>query len=157
MRIAKLLAIVLGLAIAAIGVFGVAAPSALLEFGRLLQTTDALYLVATVRVMFGAVLLWVAPSSRTPKVLRVLGILIIIAGIVTPIFGIERSGAMFEWWSSQGALFTRAWAILAVAFGLFIAYAVLSPRRSAAQPRVRADPPVRSFYFRATVGAGRST
>ena len=104
----------------------------LLDFGRLLQTTNALYMVAAVRVMFGVILLWVAPVSRTPKILRVLGVLIIVAGLFTPSFGVERSRAMLDWWSTQDLLFTRALAIVAVVFGLFIVYAVTSPRRSPA-------------------------
>ena len=128
----KLLAMALGLVVAAIGVLGVAAPSVLLEFGQPLLTTNALYIVAAVRVMFGSILLWVAPVSRTPKILRVLGAFIIIAGVFTPFFGVERSRAMFDWWSTQGPLFTRAWPFVAVGFGLFIAYAATSPRRSAA-------------------------
>ena len=132
MRNVKLLAMALGLIVAAIGVLGVAVPSVLLEFGRSLQTTNALYSVAAVRVMFGAILLWVAPVSRTPKILRVLGVSIIIAGVFTPFFGVERSRAIFDWWSTQGSFFTRAWAIVAVVFGLFIVYAVAAPRRSAA-------------------------
>jgi uncharacterized membrane protein len=132
LHIAKLLAVILGLAIAVVGALGVVAPSVLLEFGRSLQTTNALYVVVAVRIVFGAVLLWAAKHSRMPRILRVLGALIIIAGVITPFLGIERSRAMFDWWSSQGAGFTRAWAIAAIAFGLFIVYAVTSHRRSAA-------------------------
>jgi hypothetical protein len=50
MRIATFLAKVLGIVVAAIGVLGVVAPSVLLEVGRSVQTTDALYIVAAVRV-----------------------------------------------------------------------------------------------------------
>ncbi|MEO5764831.1 MAG: hypothetical protein ABIR52_05935 [Casimicrobiaceae bacterium] len=132
MHIVKVLAMVLGLVIAAIGVLGVAAPSVLLELGQSLQTTNALYFVAGVRVIFGAILLSVASASRTPKILRALGVFIIIAGAITPFFGVERSRAMFEWWSAQGSLFTRAWATVAIVFGLFVVYAVTSPRRAAA-------------------------
>jgi uncharacterized membrane protein YidH (DUF202 family) len=132
MPIANLLAMALGFVVAAIGVLGVAAPSVLLEFGRLLQTAGALYVVAAVRVVFGTILFWAAPNSRTPRTLRILGIFIIIAGLLTPFFGVERSRAMFDWWSTQGPLFTRAWPFVAVGFGLFIAYAATSPRRSAA-------------------------
>lgn len=132
MHISKLLAMVLGLAIAVVGLLGVAAPSVLLEFGRSLQTTNGLYVVAAIRVVFGAVLLWAAPRSRMPRILRLLGALIIIAGVSTPFLGIERFRAMFDWWSSQGAFFTRAWAVVAIAFGLFIAYAVTTRRQSAA-------------------------
>jgi uncharacterized membrane protein len=120
----------LGLIVAAIGVLGVAAPAVLLEFGRSLHTTTALYVVAALRVMFGAILLWVAPVSRTPRILRALGVFIIIAGVITPFFGVERSRAMLEWWLAQGSFFARAWASVALLFGLFIVYAVASPRSS---------------------------
>jgi len=132
MRNVKLFAMAIGFIIAGIGVFGVAAPSVFLEFGRSLQTPNVLYIIAAVRIIFGAVLLWVAPVSRTPKTLRVLGVLIVTAGVLTPFIGAERSHAMLDWWSTQGSLFTRAWAGVAVVFGLFIVYAVTTPRRSAA-------------------------
>ena len=122
----------MGILIAAIGVVGIAAPLVLLEFGRSLQTPSALYVVAAVRIIFGAVLLWVAGASRMPRTLRVIGIVIVVAGLLTLFFGVERSQAMLDWWSSQGLLFMRAWAGVAVILGLFIVYAVTSPRRAAA-------------------------
>ena len=131
MPIANILAMALGFVVAAIGVLGVAAPSFLLEFARLLQTAGALYVVAAVRFGFGAVLIWAAPDSRTPRTLRIIGAFLIIAGLATPFLGVERSRAVFDWWSTQGTLFTRAWPIAAVGFGIFIAYAA-SPRGSGA-------------------------
>jgi hypothetical protein len=119
----------IGLIIGAIGIAGVAAPSLLLEFGRSLLTPTALYIVSAFRIGIGVVLVWVAPVSRMPRVLRVLGILIIIAGVLTPFFGVERSRAVFDWWSSQGPSFMRILASVAIGFGLFIVYAV-TPRRS---------------------------
>ena len=83
MPIANLLAMALGFVVAAIGVLGVAAPLVLLEFGRLLQSANALYIVAALRIVFGVILLWAAPNSRTPRTLRILGIFIIIAGLLT--------------------------------------------------------------------------
>jgi hypothetical protein len=109
-----------------------AAPSVLLEFGRSLQTPSALYAVAVVRIAFGALLFWGASASRMPRMLRVIGTVIMVAGLLTPFFGVERAQAMLTWWSSHGQAFMRAWAALAVAFGLFIIYAVASPRRGAA-------------------------
>jgi hypothetical protein len=131
MPIANILAMALGFVVAALGVLGIAAPSYLLEFARLLQTAGAIYVVAAVRVGFGAVLFWAAPDSRTPRTLRILGAFLIIAGLATPFLGVERSRAVFDWWSTQGSLFTRAWPIAAVGFGVFIAYAT-SPRGSGA-------------------------
>ncbi len=125
----KLLAIVMGAMIAVIGVVGIAAPSVLLEFGRSLQSPSALYVVAAVRVVFGATLLWVASASRMPRILRIVGTIIIVSGLFTPLVGVERAQAMLNWWSSQGLLFMRAWAGVALLFGLFIVYVVASPRR----------------------------
>ena len=129
MPVANLIAMALGFVVAAIGLLGVAAPTDLLKYGRLLNSTGALYVIATVRVAFGAILFWAAPNSRAPRTLRILGILIFIAGVLTPFFGIERSRAVVDWWSTQGSFLTRAWPMVAVGFGLFVAYAAL-PRNS---------------------------
>jgi hypothetical protein len=132
MRTMKLLVMALGVLITAIGLVGVAAPSALLEIGRSLQTTGALYAVAVVRVAIGALLLSVASASRMPRTLRAVGTIIIVAGLVTPVIEVERAQAMLNWWSNQGQLLMRASAGIAVALGLFIVYVVTTRRRAAA-------------------------
>jgi len=132
MPIANLLATALGFVVAAIGVLGIAAPAVLVELGRSLQSAGGLYVAAAIRVVFGAILIWAAPNSRTPRTLRFFGIFIIIAGFLTPFFGAERSRAMFGWWSTQGSFFTRVSPMVAIGLGLFIAYVASSPRRSAA-------------------------
>ena len=131
MPIPNLLAMALGFFMSAIGILGFAAPSVLLELGRSLQSAGGLYVVAAVRIGFGTILFWAAPDSRTPRILRVLGMFIVIAGLVTPFIGVERSRVMFDWWWTQGPFFTRAWPLVAVGLGLFIAYST-SPRGSAA-------------------------
>jgi hypothetical protein len=132
MKLPKLLATVMALLIAAIGVVGVASPSVLLAFGQSLQTPSALLVAAALRIIFGAVLVWVASASRMPRTLRVIGFLMILGGILTPLFGVERFQAILSWFSSQGPLLMRAWASIAVIFGLFVVYVVCSPRRTAA-------------------------
>jgi hypothetical protein len=132
MKLPKLLATVMALLIAAMGVLGVAFPSVLLEFGQSLQTPSALLAAAAIRIVFGAVLVWVASASRMPRTLRVIGFLVIVGGILTPVFGVERFQAILNWFSSQGPLLMRAWASTAVVFGVFVAYVVNSPRRTAA-------------------------
>lgn len=130
MPIANILATALGFVVAAIGVLGIAAPSVLVEYARLLQSTDALHVVAAVRILFGVIIFWAAPNSRTPRIFRALGVLIVIAGLLTPFSDVERSRAMMDWWSSRSSSFTRAALVAAVAFGLFIAYSA-TPRRPA--------------------------
>jgi hypothetical protein len=124
----RLLAVMLGFIVATIGAVGVVAPSVLLDLGDSLINPTVLYIAAGVRVFFGAVLLWVAAASRTPKTLRVIGALLVLAGVFTPFFGIEHSREMVDWVLAQGLMFTRAWAGVAVGLGLFIVYATTGPR-----------------------------
>jgi len=128
----KVLAIAIGLSIGAIGLVGVVAPSIILDIGRSLLTPAALYAVAALRIGIGAVLVRVASASRLPTVLRIVGIVIIIAGVLTLFLGVERSRAIFDWWANQGSAFMRFCLIGPMAVGLFIVYALTSPRRTAA-------------------------
>ena len=128
----KLLVLIIGLLIAAMGILGIAAPSVWLQVARSLLTPSALYIVAAVRICLGLLLVWVAPGSRAPIGLRVLGVLIVIAGVITAFLGVERWRAVLDWWSSQGAAFVRVGMGVAVVLGLIIVYAVAPRRRAAA-------------------------
>ena len=128
---AKLLVMAFGIVIVCIGLVGMAVPSRVIEFGRSLHTARALYVIGAFRVAFGALLLWVAPVSRVPRTLRVIGAVIIVAGLLTPLFGIERTQHVIDWWASQQGLFLRAWGGIAVLSGSFLVYAVSAPRPSA--------------------------
>jgi len=65
------------------------------------------------------------PISRSPYVVRILGVLIFAAGFITPLFGVERFRRVLQWWSSRGPVFTRVWAGFALGLGLLLAYAVM--------------------------------
>jgi len=127
----EVVGLLVGIFIVAIGMFGVAAPGGFLTAVRSILTPLGLYLVAALRVAFGVVLVLVAPSSRAPRVLRPLGLVMLVAGLTTPFFGVDRACAMLDWWSARGPAFMRVWAGLAVALGAFVVYAV-APRRRAA-------------------------
>ena len=128
----RLVATILAFAIAFIGGVGVVAPSHLLAFAQSLVEPTALYAVAAVRVAFGVVLVLAAPGSRMPNTLRVLGFAIIVVGALTPFFGLEHAQILLDWWAGQPPWFMRAWSVLAIAFGGFVAYAVRSRTATAA-------------------------
>jgi len=130
MRVPKIIATLMSLAIAALGVLGVA-PEALLEFGRSLLVPPALYAVAAVRVVFGVLLIAVAPSSRAPMALRVLGGFIVVAGLVTPFFGVERFVGVVTWLSERLSLI-RGFALVPLLLGLLLVYAININRKLAA-------------------------
>ena len=120
---------VMAVMIAAFGAVGVLAPATFLNFARPLLNPTALYVVAAVRIIFGALLLWVAAESRMPKTLRVIGVVLVIAGLVTPLFGVERSEAVLNWWSTQDPLLVRAAAAVLAIFGAFVIYVLTRGRR----------------------------
>ncbi len=126
MPVANMCAMAVGFCIAAFGVLGLTSPSILLELGKALQSTGGLWLLAFIRIVCGAILIWAAPNSRTPRVLIALGILIILFGLATPFIGIEKSRAMFDWWTSQGSSLARAWPVIAIVVGGYVAYVVTS-------------------------------
>ena len=48
----------------------------------------------------------------------------VVAGLVTPLFGVERFRRLLDWWASRGPGFLRAWAGFALLFGSMLAFLV---------------------------------
>ena len=114
----------LGLSIAVIGLLSIAWPESFAAILRESQTLTALYLGAGSRVLLGISLLLSAPSSRAPATLRVLGMLFLVVGLVMPFRGLEVFRAYAGWFLSLGSWAVRVWGLVAMGFGLSIAYAV---------------------------------
>lgn len=130
----KTLAFVFGLFVVAVGAAGILAPSGLVWIAHHFVTSGAFYAVAAVRVAFGLVLISVAPASRAPKALRVLGYIVLISGIATALMGLVGMGlarAIIEWWLQQGSGVVRLTGILVLALGGFVAYACAPVRHAA--------------------------
>lgn len=117
-------ALVLSLFVAALGALGVASPSRLLRIVRSFQKPAGVYFAAALRVVLGGALFFAAPTSRAPEFIRILGVVIVVAGFITPFFGLERFRRLLDWWSARGSGFIRAWAASAFVFGLLLAYVV---------------------------------
>jgi len=75
--------------------------------------------------------LLVAPVSRAPKTLRALGVVILVAGLATPVAGVDRVRAIADWGATQGPALVRGAASLMLATGSFIGFAVAARRRPA--------------------------
>jgi len=125
---------VFGLCISAVGAVGILAPSSLVWLAQHFVTSGAFYVIATVRIAFGLILISVASASRAPKALRVLGYVILILGITTALTGlvaIGRAQGAIEWWLQQGSGLVRLTGVLLLALGGFVAYACAPARRAA--------------------------
>jgi hypothetical protein len=126
----RLLTALIGLIVIVEGVVGVVAPSALLRAGEYFTTSMGLYAAAALRIAIGIVFILVAPTSRAPKVMRVLGAIVVGAGVITALVGVDRARAMLAWEIAQGTTLIRLGALLALVFGGLIVFAVSGRRVS---------------------------
>ena len=127
----KPLALLVALFIMVIAMVGIVSPDRLIAVGHYVITPVGLYAIAAFRIAMGLVLMLAAPASRAPRTLRVLGAVVIVAGFATPFFGVDRARGFADWAEAQGPLLIRSVAVVVLAIGSFIAFAVGAVRRSA--------------------------
>jgi uncharacterized membrane protein len=132
--VVKTLAFVIGLCIATVGVAGMLVPSSLLGIAQHSVTSGAFFLIGGVRVIFGFILISAASASRSPKTLRIVGSVIVVAGLATALtgqVGMERARRVIDWWLQQDAGVIRFTGVVLVALGGFVAQACVPVRRTA--------------------------
>ena len=125
----------LGLAIGALVILGsaisFAVPDLRLSLERSVMTPAGFYAIAGLRIAIGLVFMLTAPASRTPRTLRVLGFVVIIAGLMTPWFGVTRARAVLNWLASAGPLLMHLDAVVGMAIGGFLVYVFRAPTEQA--------------------------
>jgi len=124
----KYLAWLIALFVGAAGVAGLLAPDWVVRVRLITTTQSGLLVIAVLRSAIGIVLIMAAPRSRAPKTLQVFGALLLLAGMVTPLFGVARSKAVLDWEAAQGPMLVRGWAVVAVALSGALAF-VMKPVR----------------------------
>lgn len=125
MRIA---ALILALFTIVVGIAGIVSPDSVTTVRRqYFATPIRLFAAGAVRVAMGLVLILVAPVSRAPKTLRALGAVVCMQGLAAQLFGLDRARAILEWEAMHTALL-RAGAVVALASGGFVAFAVTGRR-----------------------------
>jgi hypothetical protein len=114
-----------------VGVVGIVSPDSLTMARRHLLDRPGvvLYVAGPIRVAMGLVLIVFAARSRTPGMLRAMGVIMALQGIVPQFIGIDRERMLFEREVMLGNAVLRAGAIVALASGCFIAF-VATPRRT---------------------------
>lgn len=113
----------IGAAIAAIGLLGVVYPTRLMERIDRWQPAGRLWVGVAVRLVVGIVFVLAADGCRMPQLVRVVGVIAIVAAVVLALLGPARFETFVRWWLGLPAAFTRIWAAVAVAFGGLLLYA----------------------------------
>ena len=111
------------------GVAGVVAPQSLMPLRRYVLTPIGLLVIASIRIAIGVLFIMVAPRSRVPRIMRGLGGFLLLAGLVTPLFGVERARAIADWEAAQSLTLIRTVAVLITLLGAMLAFAVSGRRQ----------------------------
>jgi hypothetical protein len=124
----KALAFVIGVCIAVVGAAGIAVPTLLFAIARIFIDHGAVAWagLAAVRITFGLILIAASPASRVPRAVRVLGMLIVVAGVstvVTALAGVGWAREAIASWMQLGSGVARVTAVPIAALGSFVAYA----------------------------------
>lgn len=108
------------------GLTGVFWPEGLTQVAKYSVNPTGLYVVAAGRIILGALLFIGARATRLPKTLRVIGILIFLAGISTLFMSVQRTQAIVDTLLAHGAEFFRVAACIPLIGGLVIGGAALT-------------------------------
>ncbi len=113
----------IGIMIAAMGLTLALSPKGAKQAFDFFSQGKRIYWVGILRILFGIIFLLAASVCRWPEIIRVLGVLFIIAGSFIFILGIRKIKLVLEWWSKKPPLLLRFLTLLAVFFGVLIVYA----------------------------------
>ena len=125
----RLFGLVIGALVILASTISFAAPDLRLSLERSMITPAGLYAIAALRIAIGLVLVLAASASRAPGAVRLLGLIVIVAGLTTPWFGVARARAVLSWLESAGPLLMRLDAVVGMALGGFLVYVFRTPTR----------------------------
>ena len=112
-----------GIAVGAIGLLGVIAPSQLTHLLARWRVLTRLPVTVTLRMGLGALFLFAAPYCRLSDVVRIIGVLELAAAVVLLGLGSGRLQRFVTWWLERPPSFVRYWCSGALAFGILLVYA----------------------------------
>ena len=119
----------LGWFVIAVGAWVLVLPDGLVRLADIFLTSVGLWVAVVLRLAFGA-LLWVAaPDSRTPRIFRILGVLVFVSGLALPLIGLARMRALADWGAGLDPLNLRLVALATAGLGAFVVWSAW-PRRS---------------------------
>ena len=113
----------LGLAVAGVGLFGLALPGRLTGLIGRWRVLTRLPVTVLLRIASASVFLAGAPQCRLPDLVRLVGILEVAGALALLTLGAARLQRFVEWWLEREPRFVRGWCCGALAFGALLAYA----------------------------------
>ena len=104
---------------------GVISPAALMGLvRRAWNRRSGMYGAVVGRLVLGALLIFLAPSSRFPGAFQVLGGIAVVAAVVIAVMGRNRVDGLIEGFASFSPVILRVWLLFGLAFAGFLIYSV---------------------------------
>lgn len=119
------LALILCMAMAAMGVIVIVKPALAHDWAQLLADKTGMWIATAIRAVLALGLLAAAAESKAPTVLKLLGLLILIVAILMPILGVERHRRMIHWWLARKRTTEMICGAAAFIFGIGLIYLIL--------------------------------
>jgi hypothetical protein len=127
----KIIALGIAALLILVGLTGVLWPEGLMELVKYSFTSAGIYVTAITRMVLGGLLLVAAGATRTPKTIRVIAVIIFLAGVATALMSPDRAQVLGNRMLERGPDFLRIAACFPLAVGFFILVATLTkPRNS---------------------------
>ena len=124
--ISEVIIILFGAATCIVCALGVYAPNRLIEAViSIWRKPWGIYAAVIVRLLLGALLIFVAPHARYPAVFKVLGWLSIIAAILIPSLGRALFDRIITWFTALPSSIVRFWLLFGIAFGGFLIFCLI--------------------------------
>jgi hypothetical protein len=129
-QLARFFAVAVAIVLMALGFATAVAPDTVIAISRHLVSPIGIYTAAAFRIGIGIALLVVARGSQAPVILRIMGVVVLIAGLTMPILGVEDSRARIEW-EANHIMFFRLEGVFFIWAGVVV-YKLSKPARQAA-------------------------
>ncbi len=127
---AKQLVTALGVVFVLVGLWIAVFPEQLVSMADW-ETRGGLYVTAGINVVTGLLMVLAAPATRYPTGIRILGGLVLLAGLGLPFIPIDFWAGLIQWWLVENlALYRVAEGSAGILLGAFLIHASL-PRRPA--------------------------
>jgi hypothetical protein len=107
------------------GLLTIFKPATAHDLTRLFTDKIGMWVVTAIRALLALGFFAAASESKAPLLLRILGLLILIVAIATPILGLDRHRRMIEWWLARKRTTELFCGAAAFIFGIGLIYIIL--------------------------------
>ncbi len=114
---------IIGIILITLGVWFFIVPKMTIKITSVVTKGKRLYFAAAFRVILGIIFLLAANDCRSPWIIKILGIIFLLSGIIIFAFGLEKCREALQWFQNRPSWAYRLPSIVIFAIGCLTIYA----------------------------------